>query len=417
MALQGNLRDFSATEILQLLGTQKKTGCLLLEWNTEHALVYVHDGRIVATRRPGMVKDDPLLLFLLKIHRLSDEQYRGILTIQRESNRDLEDLLLNGRYLEAEELVGLRRAPDPRRPDARDALGERHLPLRSQHALARRAAGAPQHRRRADRGGAPRRRAEAIRHACSRIRTSCSASATCRTPTNRCPTRSASCSASSTATTPWPRWSRRRRSPSTRRTKRCTACSRPHWIEFVGRREPGLPHDRARRGADRARPGTALRGARGGGRRRRWWARCCWSRACRPRAPASNAPAPGRRSCSSPPQMRDLRFALELYQRERGVYPARASRTWWTTAGSTDEQIHARRVTRSITGASATASTITWNSSRPLSGCRFPPRSIGLDRFRPRQDPARRGRQVVQHHVRPARRRPASARRRSSSRP
>jgi hypothetical protein len=106
MALQGNLRDFSATEILQLLGTQKKTGCLLMEWNTEKAVIFVQEGRIISTRRPGMTKDDPLLAFLIKAHRLSDEQYRGILTIQRESNRDLEDLILNGRYLESEELIG-----------------------------------------------------------------------------------------------------------------------------------------------------------------------------------------------------------------------------------------------------------------------------------------------------------------------
>jgi len=106
MALQGNLRDFSATEILQLLGSQKKTGCLSMEWNTERAVLYTLDGRIISTRNPGMQKDDPLLLFLRKVHRLSEEQYRGILTIQRESDRDLEDLLLNGRYLEADELAG-----------------------------------------------------------------------------------------------------------------------------------------------------------------------------------------------------------------------------------------------------------------------------------------------------------------------
>src|SRR5207244_3918709 len=98
------LRDFSVTEILQLLGTQRKTGCLVLEWDERRAVFYVIDGRIVSTRQPGMAKDDPLLRFLLKIRRLSNEQYRGILTIQRESNRDLEDLLVNGRYLEAEEL-------------------------------------------------------------------------------------------------------------------------------------------------------------------------------------------------------------------------------------------------------------------------------------------------------------------------
>lgn len=106
MALQGNLRDFAATEILQLLGSQKKTGCLLLEWNAERAIVFVSEGRIVSTRRPGMTKDDPLLAFLIGVGRLSDEQYRGILAIQRESSRDLEDLLLNGRYLETEELAG-----------------------------------------------------------------------------------------------------------------------------------------------------------------------------------------------------------------------------------------------------------------------------------------------------------------------
>ena len=107
MALQGNLRDFSATEILQLLGTQKKTGCLTLEHDAQREVVYVADGRVVSTRTPGHAKDDPLLAFLRSVHRLSDEQQRGILTIQRESGRDLEDLLVNGRSLEAEELSAL----------------------------------------------------------------------------------------------------------------------------------------------------------------------------------------------------------------------------------------------------------------------------------------------------------------------
>lgn len=105
MALQGNLRDFASTEILQLVGTQRKSGCLTLEWNTERASIWVLDGRIVSTRQPGMTKDDPLLAFLRRTKRLSDEQYRGIVTIQRESSRDLEDLLLNGRYLDAQELA------------------------------------------------------------------------------------------------------------------------------------------------------------------------------------------------------------------------------------------------------------------------------------------------------------------------
>ena len=106
MALQGNLRDFSASEILQLVGTQKKSGCLALEWNTERAVIWVLEGRIVSTRMPGLVKDDPLMAFLCATHRISDEQHRGLLTIQKESGRDLEDLLINGRYLDAQELAG-----------------------------------------------------------------------------------------------------------------------------------------------------------------------------------------------------------------------------------------------------------------------------------------------------------------------
>jgi hypothetical protein len=105
MALQGNLRDFSVSEILQLLGTQKKTGCLLLQRDAETCVVYVGDGRIVSARDPGMRPDDPLVRFLRVIHRLSEEQYRGVLTLHRETGRDLEDLLLTGRYMDQEELA------------------------------------------------------------------------------------------------------------------------------------------------------------------------------------------------------------------------------------------------------------------------------------------------------------------------
>src|SRR5262245_33343571 len=106
MALQGNLRDFSVSEILQLLGTQKKTGCLLLKREGESAVVYVSEGRVVSSRDPGMRADDPLVAFLKDIHRLPEEQYRGLTTIHRETGRDLEDLLLNGRYMEQDELAG-----------------------------------------------------------------------------------------------------------------------------------------------------------------------------------------------------------------------------------------------------------------------------------------------------------------------
>ena len=92
MALHGNLRDFSATEILQLLASQKKSGCLFLEADDRPTEVfYVADGRLVSTRHPGMHEPDRLMELLLRANRLSDEQCQGVRTIQRASGRDLED--------------------------------------------------------------------------------------------------------------------------------------------------------------------------------------------------------------------------------------------------------------------------------------------------------------------------------------
>lgn len=105
MALQGNLRDFSVPEILQLLGSQKKTGCLTMEWNTERAMVYMLEGQIVSTRTPSAAREDALLAFLRKVHRLSEEQYLGLLAIQKESGRHSEELLTTGGYMDAIELA------------------------------------------------------------------------------------------------------------------------------------------------------------------------------------------------------------------------------------------------------------------------------------------------------------------------
>lgn len=106
MAFQGSLREFSSSEILQLVGSQKKSGALVLEDGNRQMRVHVLEGRIVSTRSGGAAPDDPLLVFLRRIRRLSDEQVQGVLSIHRESGRDLEDILLNGGYMDSEELGG-----------------------------------------------------------------------------------------------------------------------------------------------------------------------------------------------------------------------------------------------------------------------------------------------------------------------
>ncbi len=107
MALSGSLREFALSEILQLLSSQRKTGSLRLSRGSESRVVYLLEGRIASMRDRGFGNDDPLARFLRRVHRLSEEQLRGIASIHAESNRDFVDLLLNGRYIEREELAVL----------------------------------------------------------------------------------------------------------------------------------------------------------------------------------------------------------------------------------------------------------------------------------------------------------------------
>lgn len=105
MSLQGQLRDFSALEILQLLGSQRKTGCLTLEGPQETLKLWLHEGRLVSSRTPAPVMDDTLVRFLRRTRRLSDAQYKGLTELQRETGRDAEDLIRAGRYVTEDDLA------------------------------------------------------------------------------------------------------------------------------------------------------------------------------------------------------------------------------------------------------------------------------------------------------------------------
>lgn len=107
MSLQGQLRDFSALEILQLLGSQRKTGCLTLAGPHETLRLWLHEGRLVSSRTPGPIGEDTLVRFLRRTGRLTDAQYKGLADLQRETGRDAEDLLRTGRYVSDEDLAGL----------------------------------------------------------------------------------------------------------------------------------------------------------------------------------------------------------------------------------------------------------------------------------------------------------------------
>ena len=103
-ALSGSLREFHLSEIIQLLSGQHKTGCLTLSSEKEQVHLYFDEGRLSGVRPPGLSDRDPLMLFLRRTRWLSEEQLRGVESLHAESGRDLVDILLNGRYMDDEDL-------------------------------------------------------------------------------------------------------------------------------------------------------------------------------------------------------------------------------------------------------------------------------------------------------------------------
>ena len=76
MALRGNLRDFTITQLLNLINLAKKTGTLVVDGPSEQAYISFRDGKL-AYARVGQ-EDGTLATVLHKANRLTVNQYRAI---------------------------------------------------------------------------------------------------------------------------------------------------------------------------------------------------------------------------------------------------------------------------------------------------------------------------------------------------
>ncbi|MCS7010509.1 MAG: DUF4388 domain-containing protein, partial [Anaerolineales bacterium] len=76
MALRGNLRDFTITQLLNLINLARKTGTLVVEGPTETARVSFLDGRLAYAQ----IGNAPVGLaqILYKANKLSAGQYKAI---------------------------------------------------------------------------------------------------------------------------------------------------------------------------------------------------------------------------------------------------------------------------------------------------------------------------------------------------
>lgn len=104
MALRGNLRDFTVTQLLNLINLAQKTGTLIVDGPSEQAYVSFRDGKLAYARIGN--EDGNLATVLHKVNKLSPNQYRVI--TQRTgtiSDKELGLLLINAGYVSQEDIV------------------------------------------------------------------------------------------------------------------------------------------------------------------------------------------------------------------------------------------------------------------------------------------------------------------------
>lgn len=98
MALKGNLRDFSTTQLLNLVNLARKTGKLSIAGQAKGAVLYFREGRLIhASTNAG---EDHLAAMLLKVGKLTRDQVQ---TVNSQSGSTSDRVL--GKYLMDTRLV------------------------------------------------------------------------------------------------------------------------------------------------------------------------------------------------------------------------------------------------------------------------------------------------------------------------
>lgn len=104
MALRGNLRDFTVTQLLNLINLANKTGTLVVDGTSEQAYVSFREGKL-AYARIGQ-EDGSLASVLHKANKINANQYRAIADRAGQmTDKELGLLLINAGYVSQEDIL------------------------------------------------------------------------------------------------------------------------------------------------------------------------------------------------------------------------------------------------------------------------------------------------------------------------
>lgn len=104
MALRGNLRDFTITQLLNLINLAQKTGTLIVDGPSEQAYVSFREGKLAYAR---IGQDDGSLASVLhKANKLNVNQYQAIAQRSgRMTDKELGLLLINAGYVSQADIL------------------------------------------------------------------------------------------------------------------------------------------------------------------------------------------------------------------------------------------------------------------------------------------------------------------------
>ncbi len=104
MALKGNLRDFSFSQLLNLISLAKKTGTLQVHGPDKDASIYFDEGKLIYAQNSR--HDNGLAAILLRTEKLSDKQYQVIEDKAEDiGDKELGLMLINSNYVTQEEIL------------------------------------------------------------------------------------------------------------------------------------------------------------------------------------------------------------------------------------------------------------------------------------------------------------------------
>ena len=104
MALKGNLRDFTITQLLNLINLARKTGTLVVEGPNDRVLISFRDGKL-AYAQAGQ-EDNGLVSVLYRARKLSSAQSRALKErAGNMSDKELGLLLVNANYISQQDIL------------------------------------------------------------------------------------------------------------------------------------------------------------------------------------------------------------------------------------------------------------------------------------------------------------------------